>query len=71
MVQPAERQCDLVWCGVLALQVLRFFTVWDDRDSLYGDLLHFKVHYYLVDDSMEIVPVFGRNRCAHIDAQPT
>ena len=42
-------------------QVLRFYTVWDDTDSLYGDLLRFKIHYYLVDDTMEIVPQHERN----------
>jgi hypothetical protein len=44
--------------------VLRFFTVWDDRGTLFGDLLGFKIHYYLVDDTMEIVPVHERNRCS-------
>lgn len=43
-------------------KVLRFYSVWDDRDSLYGDLLRFKIHYYLVDDTMEIVPQHTRNR---------
>jgi len=41
--------------------VLRFYALWDDTDSLYGDQLHFKIHYYLVDDTMEVVPVWERN----------
>ncbi|KAG9282335.1 EF-hand domain-containing protein 1 [Astyanax mexicanus] len=35
-------------------KVLRFFAVWDDSDSLYGEKLEVIVHYYLVDDSVEI-----------------
>lgn len=51
----------MVVLGSGLCQVLRFLAVWDDRDSLYGDLLRFKIHYYLVDDTMEIVPQFERN----------
>ncbi|XP_055042207.2 EF-hand domain-containing protein 1 isoform X1 [Misgurnus anguillicaudatus] len=35
-------------------QVLRFFALWDDSDSLYGDKRPVTLHYYLVDDSVEI-----------------
>jgi EF-hand domain-containing protein 1 len=33
--------------------VLRFWAVWDERDSLYGDRRPYAVHYYLADDMME------------------
>jgi len=42
-------------------KVLRFNVMWDDTDSLYGDELHFKLHYYLVNDTIEIVPEWDRN----------
>jgi hypothetical protein len=35
-------------------KVLRFFSVWDDRDSMFGELREFVIHYYLVDDSVEV-----------------
>jgi len=42
-------------------KVLRFNVMWDDTDSLYGDKLHFKLHYYLVNDTIEIIPEWERN----------
>ena len=30
---------------------------WDDRNSLYGELRPFVLHYYLADDTMEILEV--------------
>lgn len=35
-------------------QVLRFFALWDDSDSLYGEKRPVTLYYYLVDDSVEI-----------------
>lgn len=35
-------------------KVLRFYCVWDDRDMMYGELRPFIMHYYLVDDTLEI-----------------
>ncbi|KAJ3286632.1 EF-hand domain-containing protein 1 [Borealophlyctis nickersoniae] len=35
-------------------KVLRFFCVWDDRGSMFGELREFVLHYYLVDDCIEI-----------------
>ncbi|KAJ3020680.1 EF-hand domain-containing protein 1 [Thoreauomyces humboldtii] len=35
-------------------KVLRFFCVWDDRLSMFGELREFVLHYYLVDDSVEV-----------------
>lgn len=42
-------------------KVLRFQCVWDDRDNLYGDIQYFKVHYFLTDDTMEVLSVYGPN----------
>ena len=36
-------------------KVLRFYGVWDDRDRVYGDRLFFRVHYFLSDDTMEVL----------------
>ncbi|CAM9908023.1 unnamed protein product, partial [Hapterophycus canaliculatus] len=41
--------------------VLRFQAVWDDRESLYGDIQRFEVHYFLSDDTIEIRSVHGPN----------
>ncbi|KAJ3395881.1 EF-hand domain-containing protein 1 [Lobulomyces angularis] len=35
-------------------QVLRFYCVWDDRNSMFGELREFVLHYYLVDDCVEV-----------------
>ena len=37
--------------------MLRFFAVWDDRGALYGEKRPFVVHYYLADDSVEVLEV--------------
>jgi len=36
-------------------KVLRFFCVWDDRESLYGERLKYILHYFLADDTIEIL----------------
>ncbi|KAK6091135.1 hypothetical protein BDEG_24632 [Batrachochytrium dendrobatidis JEL423] len=35
-------------------RVLRFYCVWDDTNSVFGDLRHMVVHYFLSDDTIEI-----------------
>jgi hypothetical protein len=42
-------------------KVLRFYLAWDDRKSLYGELRPFVLHYYLSDDSMEVLEVRRAN----------
>ncbi|XP_065062995.1 EF-hand domain-containing protein 1-like [Rhopilema esculentum] len=42
-------------------QVLRFYCLWDDRDSMFGELRPVILHYYLVDDTMEIREVHEPN----------
>jgi len=42
-------------------KVLRFYMACDDRKSLYGELRPFVLHYYLSDDTMEILEVRRAN----------
>jgi len=35
-------------------KVLRFWCVWDDRDAMFGQLRPFILHYFLVDDTIEV-----------------
>lgn len=49
--------------------VLRFWGVWDDTESLYGDLRNFVVHYFLSDDTMEVREILPPN--SGRDAPPT
>ncbi|GBG58858.1 hypothetical protein CBR_g257 [Chara braunii] len=42
-------------------KVLRFFCIWDDRGSVYGDRRPYVLHYYLADDTIEILEVAERN----------
>jgi hypothetical protein len=42
-------------------KVLRFYGVWDSRANLFGDELHVRLHYYLADNCMEVLPVQARN----------
>ena len=38
-------------------KVLRFFCLWDDREKLYGDRRPYVLHYFLCDDTVEILEV--------------
>lgn len=42
-------------------KVLRFYAVWDDRKSTYGELRPFIIQYYLVDDTLEVREVHKPN----------
>jgi len=42
-------------------KVLRLFCVWDDRDQMFGEMRAFVLHYYLVDDTMEVREVHTPN----------
>ena len=35
-------------------KVLRFYTVWDDRKSMFGDKRYYTLNYYLADDAVEV-----------------
>merc|ERR1711959_631380 len=42
-------------------KVLRFYGLWDDTPSLYGEVRRFVVHYYLADDTIEVVESYRNN----------
>ncbi|XP_054474886.1 EF-hand domain-containing protein 1 [Anoplopoma fimbria] len=42
-------------------QVLQFFALWDDTDSLFGETRRVTIQYYLVDDTVEINEVYEPN----------
>ncbi|XP_066451391.1 EF-hand domain-containing protein 1 [Eleutherodactylus coqui] len=42
-------------------KVLRFFSLWDDSDSMFGETRPVIIHYYLVDDTVEVREVHERN----------
>jgi len=42
-------------------KVLRFYTIWDDRKSLFGERRKFILHYFLVDGRIEIRQVLPQN----------
>ena len=45
--------CSDILC--LLPQVLRFYCIWDDRQRLFGDRQPFRLHYFLEDDTVEIL----------------
>lgn len=34
--------------------LLRFYCIWDDRESMFGEMRPFILYYYLVDDTVEV-----------------
>merc|ERR1711988_104053 len=42
-------------------KVLRFYCMWDDTPSLYGEVRRFVLHYYLADDTIEVVESYRAN----------
>lgn len=42
-------------------KVLRFYAVWDDRQNMFGELRKFVIHYFLVDDTLEVREVHPSN----------
>ncbi|NXY81669.1 EFHC1 protein, partial [Alcedo cyanopectus] len=42
-------------------QVLRFYAIWDDSDSMFGETRPFIIHYYLADDTVEVREVHKPN----------
>ncbi|CAB3978488.1 EF-hand domain-containing 1-like [Paramuricea clavata] len=46
---------------VMDRKVLRFYCVWDDRDNMFGEMRPYILHYYLVDDTVEVREVHSAN----------
>ncbi|KAI9141005.1 hypothetical protein BKA69DRAFT_1167065 [Paraphysoderma sedebokerense] len=42
-------------------EVLRFYCIWDDRENMFGELRDFVVHYFLVDDCVEVREIHKPN----------
>uniref|UniRef100_A0A7S0S6H3 EF-hand domain-containing protein n=1 Tax=Chlamydomonas leiostraca TaxID=1034604 RepID=A0A7S0S6H3_9CHLO len=42
-------------------RVLRFWCIWDDRQSMYGDRRPYVLHYFLEDDTVEILEINENN----------
>jgi hypothetical protein len=42
-------------------KVLRFFGLWDDRKSMFGDKHYYTINYYLADDAVEVLERYGTN----------
>lgn len=42
-------------------QVLRFYAMWDDTDSIFGENRTYIIHYYLADDTVEVREVYKQN----------
>ena len=38
-------------------KVLRFYCLWDDRNSIYGERRPYVLHFYLEDDTVEVFSV--------------
>ncbi|RKP19622.1 hypothetical protein ROZALSC1DRAFT_19349 [Rozella allomycis CSF55] len=43
-------------------KVLRFYALWDDRENMFGEIREFIVHYFLVDDCIEVTEVRKPNQ---------
>ncbi len=41
-------------------QVLRFYSVWDDSHSMYGFIHKAEIHYFLADDTIEVIEHFDK-----------
>lgn len=42
-------------------QVLRFYCLWDDTSSMFGDKRYMVLHYFLADDELEVMEVLPAN----------
>ena len=57
-MQAEASKCSVT---VSMVQVLRFYCVWDDRQALYGDRRPYRLHYFLEDDTVEILELHENN----------
>ncbi|KFQ37188.1 EF-hand domain-containing protein 1, partial [Mesitornis unicolor] len=42
-------------------QVLRFYAMWDDTNSMFGEIRPCIIHYFLADDTVEVREVYKQN----------
>lgn len=53
-LRPYEKEDTLKQFLQFDRNVLRFYCVWDDCDSMFGDTREMELHYFLADDTVEI-----------------
>lgn len=42
-------------------EVLRFYGIWDDTNNMFGEVREMVFHYYLGDDTVEVLEVYKPN----------
>lgn len=67
-LRPYEKEDTLKQFLQYDRRVLRFYCLWDDTDSMFGDAREMILHYFLADDTVEIREVIHPN--AGRDAAP-
>ncbi|XP_031554870.1 EF-hand domain-containing family member C2-like [Actinia tenebrosa] len=67
-LRPYEKEDTLKQFLQYDRRVLRFYCLWDDSDSMFGDAREMILHYFLADDTVEIREVINPN--AGRDAAP-
>ncbi|XP_072253820.1 EF-hand domain-containing family member C2 [Leuresthes tenuis] len=63
--RPYERRDTLKQFLNYDRQVLRFYCLWDDTESTYGDQRELILHYFLADDTIEVTEVIPPNSGRH------
>lgn len=53
-LRPYEKEDTLKQFLQFDRNVLRFYCLWDDSDSMFGDAREMELHYFLADDTVEI-----------------
>ncbi|CAB4034756.1 EF-hand domain-containing family member C2-like, partial [Paramuricea clavata] len=60
-LRPYEKEDTLKQFLQYDRRVLRFYCLWDDSDSMFGDLREMVLHYFLADDTIEIREIIRAN----------
>jgi len=60
-LRPYEKEDTLRQFLQFDRNVLRFYCLWDDADSMFGDSREMELHYFLADDTVEIVERIPNN----------
>lgn len=60
-LRPYEKEDTLKQFLQYDRRVLRFYCLWDDVDSMFGDAREMVLHYFLADDTIEIREIIRSN----------
>ena len=60
-LRPYEKEDTLKQFLQYDRKVLRFYCLWNDTDSMFGDVREMVLHYFLADDTIEIREVIPAN----------